>query len=271
MKALYKKKIAITGSTGLLGSYFYNKFKKRYKIFKCKKRLESHNQLKKWINRTNFEFFIHFAALTNGKKKDLEKINTLSTINLLKSLNNHKKLKFFLFISTSHVYSFSNQKIKETTRTKPISNYGLSKKRVEDYIIKNRNFLNYKIGIARIFNITGPKQKKGHFIPDMCEAIKENCFIDNINTCRDFIHIDDVMESLKLIIDNKFEKPINIASGKKISLIRICKILNSLFYQKKISYGKKGSKDLCADNSLLKSLGKKKFKDINQILMSYKK
>ena len=98
--------------------------------------------------------------MTNGKKKDLEKINTLSTINLLKSLNNHKKLKFFLFISTSHVYSFSNQKIKETTRTKPISNYGLSKKKVEDYIIKNRNFLNYKIGIARIFNITGPKQKR---------------------------------------------------------------------------------------------------------------
>ena len=271
MKAPYKKKIAITGSTGLLGSYFYKKFKKKYKIIKCKKRLESHNQLKKWINKTNFEFFIHFAALTNGKKKDLEKINTLSTINLLKSLNNHNQLKFFLFISTSHVYNFSNQKIKETSRTKSISNYGLSKKKVEDYIIKNRNFLNFKIGIARIFNITGTKQKKGHFIPDMCKKIRENYFIDNINTSRDFIHIDDVMESLKLIIDIKFEKPINIASGKKISLIRICKILNSLFYQKKISYGKKGGRDLCADNSLLKSLGKKKFKDINQILMTYKK
>ena len=55
MKAPYKKKIAITGSTGLLGSYFYKKFKKKYKIIKCKKRLESHNQLKKWINKTNFE------------------------------------------------------------------------------------------------------------------------------------------------------------------------------------------------------------------------
>ena len=136
MKAPYKKKIAITGSTGLLGSYFYNKFKKKYKIIKCKERLESHNQLNKWIKKTNFDFFIHFAALTNGKKKDLEKINTLSTINLLKSLNNHNKLKFFLFISTSHVYGFSNQKIKETTRTKSISNYGLSKKEWKITLLK---------------------------------------------------------------------------------------------------------------------------------------
>lgn len=271
MKAPYKKKIAITGSTGLLGSYFYNKFKEKYKIIKCKKRLENRNQIKSWIDKNNFEFFIHFAALTSGKKRDLEKINTLATINLLKSLNNHNKLKFFLFISTSHVYNFSHQKIKEVASTKSISNYGLSKKKVEDYIIKNRNLFNYKIGIARIFNITGPNQKGGHFIPDICKSIKKNNFIDNINTYRDFIHIDDVMESLKLIIDIKFEKPINIASGKKINLIKVCKILNSLFYQKNISYGKKGSGDLYADNSLLKSLGKKKYKNINQILRSYKK
>ena len=72
----------------------------------------------------------------------------------------------------------------------------------------------------------------------MCKSIKKIIY-DNINTYRDFIHIDDVMGSLKLIIDIKFEKPINIASGKKINLIKVCKILNSLFYQKNISYGKK--------------------------------
>ena len=271
MRTLYKKKIAITGSTGLLGSHFYKKFNKKYKIVKCKERIENFNHLKKWINKKNFDYFIHFAAITNGKKKELEKINTSSAINLLKSLNNHKNLKFFLFISTSHVYNYTNQKIRETAQTKSISNYGLSKKKVEDFIIKNRKLFNYKIGIARIFNITGPKQKKGHFVPDIFKTIKENNFIDNINTCRDFIHIDDVVESLKLIINNKFEKPINIGSGKKINLIKICKILNSLYFKKKILYGKKGTGDLCADNSLLKSLGKKNFKNINQILMSYKK
>ena len=102
MKAPYKKKIAITGSTGLLGSYFYNKFKEKYKIIKCKKRLENRNQIKSWIDKNNFEFFIHFAALTSGKKRDLEKINTLATINLLESLNNHNKLKFF-FLFQHHM------------------------------------------------------------------------------------------------------------------------------------------------------------------------
>ena len=97
MKAPYKKKIAITGSTGLLGSYFYNKFKKKYKIIKCKERLESHNQLKKWINRTNFEFFIHFAALTNGKKKDLEKLREQTTS---KNLLYGKNFSNYVFIQT---------------------------------------------------------------------------------------------------------------------------------------------------------------------------
>ena len=66
----------------------------------------------------------------------------------------------------------------------------------------------------------------------MIKKIKRNDFIDNVNQYRDFIHIDDVMESLILLIKKKFYKPINISSGKKINLIQVCKIIKeSLHHQ----------------------------------------
>ena len=77
-----------------------------------------------------------------------------------------------------------------------------------------------------MFNSTGPKQKIGNFVPDMIKKIKKENFVDNVNQYRDFIHIEDVMESLDLLIKKKFNKPINISSGKKINLIQVCKIIN---------------------------------------------
>ncbi len=273
----YKEKIVITGGKGLLGSFFYNKFKNKYIIIKYPNRIEHFSKFKKWLSNKNFHHFIHFAAITKNestkKKASLNLINVKSTINIIKSISKKKikNFKYFLFISSSHVYGNSSKKIKENKKTTPYNPYGLSKKKVEDYIFKNRNKYKFKIGIARVFNSTGPKQKIGNFVPDMIKKIKKENFVDNVNQYRDFIHIEDVMESLDLLIKKKFNKPINISSGKKINLIQVCKIINQTYVQKEIIYGKKRGKDLYGDNKLLKSIGKKKFKNIYQIIKSFKK
>jgi len=86
-----------------------------------------------------------------------------------------------------------------------------------------------------------------------------------------FIHIDDVCESLRFVLKKKFEKPINISSGKKINLVNICKLINKFYFKKKVVFDLKKGEDLVGDNSQLRSLGKKKFKSINQIVKSFKK
>ena len=58
---------------------------------------------------------------------------------------------------------------------------------------------------------------------------------------------------------------------KKINLIQVCKILNLNFFDKKIKYGIKGGRNLFGNNKLLKSLGKRKFKNIENIIRSFKK
>ena len=132
MKSVYKKRIVITGSSGLLGKYFSKKFKKKYIIYKYPYRIENIKKFAKWIKRKNFEYFIHFAAISKKSPRKLNRINSIASVNIIKHLSKKKSLKYFLFISTSHVYRYSKTKISEKQKPKPINNYGLSKKRVED-------------------------------------------------------------------------------------------------------------------------------------------
>lgn len=273
----YKKKIVITGGSGLLGKYFYKKYKNVYKIIKYPYRIEKFKRFEKWLSKKKFNYFIHFAAITKNESKKykdiLQLVNVKSPIKILNIINkkNINNFSYFLFISSSHVYGYSKNKIKENKKRVPQNSYGLSKKKVEDYIMHNRKKYNFKVGIARIFNSTGPKQKKGNFVPDMILKMKNINKIKNINQYRDFIHIDDVSKSIKRLIEREIEYPINISSGQKINLINACKILNDKFVKKKVLFDLKKGSDIYGDNSLLKKIGIKKFKNIYQILSAYKK
>ena len=274
MQKVYKKTILITGKTGLLGSNFFKNYSHKYNIINYPHRIEDSKKIKKWLINKSFNFFIHFAAITAKKKAavhKLKKVNTVASINLLKILldSQIKDFNYFLFISTSHVYGYSNTKIKETKKTSPSNIYGKSKKIVEDFIIKNRKNFNYKIGIARIFNFTGKGQKKGHFIPDISERINNSKKISNINQLRDFIHIDDVCKALDLMIIKKLEKPINISSGKKINLIKIARIINKKKTNKNMIFDQKRGGDIFGDNKNLRNLGLRRYKNITQIINSY--
>jgi nucleoside-diphosphate-sugar epimerase len=274
LKKTSKIKVGITGGSGLLGSHFYQKFKKKFKIFRYPYRIENFKKMNSWIIKNQFHYFIHFAAITKNESnkfyKSLKLINVDSSINILDSLNsNNDNIKMFLFISSSHVYGYSNKSIKENKIRRPMNVYGKSKKTVEDHILKNKKKYNFKIGIARVFNTTGKRQKKGNFVPDMLTKIKNSNYINNINQYRDFIHIDDVSKSLYLILDKHFTKPINISSGKKINLIKICKLLNKFTVNKKLYFDSERGENIFGNNKLLRKLGLKNFKNIRKIVKSY--
>ena len=177
LKKVSKKIVLITGKKGVLGSYFHKKYKKKYRIIHLPYRLEKFDKIEKWIKNKNFHFFIHFAAITSKTNKNFNKINLINKevpINLINLFQKKfiKNFKYFLFISSSHVYGFHKKKILESDKRKPFNKYGNSKKNVEDFIIKNKKKFYFKIGIARIFNFTSNKQNYGHFVPDMYSKIK---------------------------------------------------------------------------------------------------
>lgn len=277
LKKVSKKIIFITGRKGVLGSYFYNKYKKKYKIVSFPYRLEQIHKLEEWLRKKKFHYFIHFAAITSKQKKNYRKINLVNKklpikiIGLLQK-NFKKDFEYFLFISTSHVYGYHEKKISEYDTRKPFSKYGSTKKAVEDFILNRKKRFYFKIGIARIFNFTSDKQDKGHFIPDVYEKIKSGRNLINLNKNRDFIHIDDVARSLELMLNKKRDKALNICSGKKINLVSLTKKLNSMSLKKDLLFiksRKKINQDIYGNNDLLKKLGIKKFKNLNIILKSF--
>ena len=67
MKKVYKKKIVITGGNGLIGSNFSNKLKQKYKIIKYPYKVQHFKKFDKWIANKDFDYFVHFAALTKKK------------------------------------------------------------------------------------------------------------------------------------------------------------------------------------------------------------
>ena len=277
LKKVSKKIVLITGGKGVLGSYFHKKYKKKYRIIHLPYRLEQFDKIEKWVKNKNFHFFIHFAAITSKTNKNFNKINLINKevpINLINLFQKKfiKNFKYFLFISSSHVYGFHKKKILESDKRKPFNKYGNSKKNVEDFIIKNKKKFYFKIGIARIFNFTSNKQNYGHFVPDVYSKIKNRKNLINLNINRDFIHIDDVTRSLELMIKKQIDKPINICSGKKINLISLTKKLNLMTFNRDLKFinsKKKNNQDIYGNNNLLKKLGIKKFKNLNIILKSF--
>ena len=79
----------------------------------------------------SINYFIHFAGIS-GKKylnnKRCLKINYISTIEILRVLESFKlkQFKYFLYISSAHVYKFSDKKIGENGLRVPNTFYGLS-------------------------------------------------------------------------------------------------------------------------------------------------
>ncbi len=168
--------IGLTGSSGVIGTKIKKKFKlKKKNLFRGK--IENINHVNNWIKSNNFEFIIHLAAIVptnivNNNKKKAMKINYGGTKHLVDAINMYSKKKVWLFYSsTSHVYQFKDKIINENDKKKPISYYGLTKLKGEEYILKNRKKIRPCIG--RIFSFTSKSQNKNFIVPTLINKLKK--------------------------------------------------------------------------------------------------
>ena len=267
------RSIGITGSTGVLGSYIQKKIKNvKFDCFKGD--ITKKKDIKGWLKGKKFEAIFHFAAIvptikvTNNFDKS-KKINYFGTKLLIDEVQKNKTTKWFLFASTSHVYKFSQKKIKENSALNPISKYGLTKLMTERYLLKKREKMN--ICIIRIFSYTAFNQDISFFIPSIYRKFLNNNLVNlnNINHIRDFIDIDDICSAIRLLCVKKSTGIYNLGSGKKTSLIKIIKYLSNLFNKKYIISLKNSETMLVADIKKIISLGWTPKKNFKEILKSY--
>jgi len=255
-------KCGITGHTGNLGSVLI-KSKKNIKFFKFNGDITNKNLVSKWINSSDFEYIVHLAAIVPTKKvlkkyKFAKKVNFVGTKNIIDSIiQSKKKISWFFFASTSHVYSFSKKKIKETNKIKPISKYGKTKLFAENYIRNKLIKNNVKFCIGRIFSIYDNKSND-FIISNLKKKMsykKDKIILSNLNHFRDFVTTEYIAKVIAFLMKKKVNGLINIGSGKKTHLKKIA-IKMASKYKKKIKIADNiNPTTMVSDISRLKKLG----------------
>jgi len=193
--------------------------------------IEDENQLKKHIIWADIIF--HFISTTNPKTSlsdhqyDL-KSNLLPFVGFLELMRSFPEKKIVFCSSGGAVYGKNNgNTLNENSDKKPSTSYGLVKSLMEEYIeYFNRTFgLDYLI--LRPSNVYGFNTHslgtQGIISTLVHNTIfdKPSTFWVDLNNIRDYIHITDFIQAVKLLLDSSAFGIYNIGSGYGTSLMQI--------------------------------------------------
>lgn len=187
------------------------------------------------------DIVIHLAASINVEDSILNpektyNVNVDGTINVFRACVANKVRKIIVASSAAVYGEPENLSISENSSTNPISPYGKSKLNMEKYIQKFSQDNNLDCMILRFFNIYGKGQSDAYagVITKFMKNISENkplvIFGDGSNT-RDFVAIEDVIDSIHNAISNLDEKRgtcYNIASGRHVSIKELAGLMLSI-------------------------------------------
>lgn len=171
-----------------------------------------------------FNNFQSSKLLNNSR--DMEKYITKSILNTSKILDffikHNIKINKIIYTSSSSVYG-NNKFCSEEDQVKPMNLQGSLKVANEELIkrVCEAHEINYTI--VRIFNMYAGDDNFS-IISKIKNSYLNNKILNVINNgkaVRDYIHIDDVVNIYKLLIDKKEELPkkLNIANGKGMRII----------------------------------------------------
>ena len=213
-----------------------NQLKKNKKFSFLNIDISNQNKLFKSFTNKKIDLVIHLAAqagvrysLVNPKK--YVDINIKGFFNIV-SLANNKKIKKFIYASSSSVYGDSeNFPLKENENLNPKNIYGLSKKINEE--IANLKQFNSKMNFIglRFFTIFGEWGRPDMFMFKLFKAffLKKVFYLNNYgNHLRDFTYIGDVKNIVKKLVDKKISGHhiFNICSNKPQNILKIVQKFN---------------------------------------------
>jgi nucleoside-diphosphate-sugar epimerase len=262
-------RIIITGSSGILGRRFMEKFN-GHEYIPYTGRVEDFGNLHKFLNQhKQHDVILHLAALVPRDKvenhpKSAFDSNVLGTFNVLESVRQIKgRNSRLVIVSSSHVYASKSGKLKESDKRDPISWYGRTKLLSENLCETFRKSHHMNICVPRIFSYTDQDQSNEYFIPAMIDKISHaplnhELFIPGLNGARDFLNSDQVVTGLELLCNLQVNNSLNIGSGKRTILLDlVIKIIEILDRKDLKITTDKFKLNLVSDNSKIKKLGLK--------------
>ncbi len=152
-----------------------------------------------------------------------------AVFNLLDSIRKAETKCKVIFLSSAAVYGNPQiLPVSETHALKPISPYGYHKMISEKILEEFAEIYGINSIVLRVFSCYGNGLKK-QLLWDMANKIVNNKTLEldgSGNETRDFIHVSDLAELIKLMINLKIEKGIyNVAGGKEISINEVASLM----------------------------------------------
>lgn len=243
------KKIAITGSNGLLGQTLVNLLMNEsegYKVFGLSRGnnrsgrddFEYHsiditdkNSLENCLLKIRPDIIVNAAAMTNvdaceDYKEECDLLN-ITAVQYLKNISERIEAHL-IHISTDFIFDGIQGYYKETDQPKPLSYYGLSKLKSEEVLTSSP--IDYTI--LRTILVYGKVNNLGRnnivlWVKKMLEDGKEITIIDD--QFRMPTYVEDLALACKLAIDKRVKGIFNISSNELLSIYEIAHQIAEVF------------------------------------------
>ena len=223
------------------------------------------------MNMDNFpevDYVFHLAAQAGvraswGKSFEIYTKNNIEATQKLLEFYKDRKIKKFVYASSSSVYGDAELPMRENSLLKPVSPYGVTKLAGENLCYLYWKNYNVPTVSLRYFTVYGPRQRPDMAIHKFVKAILNDeeitVFGDGTQT-RDFTYVDDVVEANILAGSSEVEGEVfNVGGGSRISVnVLIKKIEETTVKKARINYiGKqKGDvRDTLADTGKISGMG----------------
>ncbi|GAA0340656.1 NAD-dependent epimerase/dehydratase family protein [Bacillus carboniphilus] len=259
-------KVLVTGAAGFIGSHLCERLLKRSELevigiddyigptpFLLKQKnlegMEAHPRfhfihgnlltlpLKTLLQ--DVDVIYHLAAIPGVRSswgKDFEPYvsnNIMATQKLLEVCKGAKRLKRFIYASTSSIYGERDGKVSEDLAPMPLSPYGVTKLSGEHLCHVYKESFHIPIIVLRYFTVYGPRQRPDMafhiFIRQMLLGEPITIFGDGTQS-RDFTFITDCVKGTEAAMnaDGLVGETINIGGKERASVLEILSLLEEI-------------------------------------------
>jgi len=226
-----KIKVAITGSTGLIGSRIIELLKKKFifiPLLEQEFNIIDQNQVCKRLKNTDFDIFLHLAAYTNVDGADIEKkrafqINVQGTKNVFEAVDQKKKK--FIYISTDFVFDGLNPPYFEDSRPNPLSYYGQTKYQGEQIVQKKGMIIRLSYPYRAFF---APKKDFVRGIISCLRQGKKLAMVEDSLITPTFI--DDITHAIGYLLNNYSPDIFHIVGADSLSPYGAGKLIAKIFH-----------------------------------------
>ncbi len=218
------KQLLITGSNGFIGNYFTTNYKNKYKI----NTFSFLNNNFEALDLSDTVTIIHLSALVHqmggADTEEYERVNVMQTLNLAHKAK-ESGVKHFVFMSSIKVYGEeTNVAYSEVTPCKPNDEYGKSKLKAENELLKLESDT-FKVSIIRTPIVYGYGVKAN--IKNLITLVQKIPILPfgNIQNKRSMIYVGNLCHLIDTIIEKKQSGIFLAADDKPISTTKLIDLI----------------------------------------------